>query len=75
MSQFTLYGNTKKGNRPSFVKSGPPEEAERLIALFRETLERGGVPTGTGVFGADMKVSFTNDGPFTVMLEKESSPG
>ena len=72
VSQFTLYGNTRKGNRPSFVRSGPPEEARRLIEVFREALETNGVGTAAGVFAADMRVALINDGPFTVLLEREA---
>ena len=67
--QFTLYANTRKGTRPSFTRAGPPDEAEKLVALFRSELERLGVSTAAGVFGADMKVALINDGPFTVELE------
>ncbi len=72
VSQFTLYGNTRKGNRPSFVKSGPPDEAQVLIEVFRAAVEGAGVTTASGVFGADMKVALVNDGPFTVTLEREA---
>jgi D-tyrosyl-tRNA(Tyr) deacylase len=71
VSQFTLYGNTKKGKRPSFVKSGPPDEARVLIEVFRQAIEDAGVPTASGVFAADMKVQLVNDGPFTILLERE----
>ena len=69
VSQFTLYADCKKGNRPSFIKAGKPEHAnllyEYIIAKAKET-----VPTvETGIFGADMKVSLVNDGPFTVILD------
>ena len=69
VSQFTLYADCKKGNRPSFIKAGKPEHANRLyeyiIAKAKETF-----PTvETGIFGADMKVSLVNDGPFTVILD------
>jgi D-aminoacyl-tRNA deacylase len=64
VSQFTLYGDTRKGNRPSFVDAAPPEEAEPLYERVREALGAQG-----GVFGARMTVSLTNDGPVTVLLE------
>lgn len=71
VSQFTLYANTRKGNRPSFVQVGPPEEARALVDAYRDELERLGVPTAAGVFGAMMQVELVNDGPFTVLLERE----
>ncbi len=72
VSQFTLYADTRKGTRPSFVQAGPPDEAERLIQIFRQVLEEEGVPTAAGIFGAMMEVDFVNDGPFTVLLERNS---
>jgi len=67
--QFTLYANTRKGTRPSFTRAGPPDVAKELVRVFTEALEGFGVPTESGVFGADMKVALINDGPFTVELE------
>jgi D-aminoacyl-tRNA deacylase len=64
VSQFTLYGDTRKGNRPSFVDAAPPDEAEPLYERVREALGAEG-----GVFGARMAVSLVNDGPVTLMLE------
>ena len=64
VSQFTLYGDTRKGNRPSFVDAAPPEEAEALYERVRSALGAKG-----GVFGARMAVSLVNDGPVTLMLE------
>jgi D-tyrosyl-tRNA(Tyr) deacylase len=64
VSQFTLYGDTRKGNRPSFVDAAPPEEAEPLYERVRESLGAQG-----GVFGARMAVALTNDGPVTLLLE------
>ena len=64
VSQFTLYGDTRKGNRPSFVGAAPPEEAEPLYERVREALGAQG-----GVFGARMAVSLTNDGPVTLLIE------
>ena len=64
VSQFTLYGDTRRGNRPSFVEAAPPEEAEALYERVRSALGAKG-----GVFGARMAVSLVNDGPVTLMLE------
>ena len=70
ISQFTLYGNTKDGNRPSFTEAAKPEKAEELYNYFVEQCKKEGIKTETGIFGADMKVSLINDGPVTVMLER-----
>ena len=72
VSQFTLYANTRKGMRPSFTKAGDPELARELIERFRASLEERGVRTAAGVFGAMMQVELVNDGPFTILLEKEA---
>jgi D-tyrosyl-tRNA(Tyr) deacylase len=64
VSQFTLYGDTRKGNRPSFVEAAPPEEAEPLYERVRSALGAEG-----GVFGARMSVALTNDGPVTLLIE------
>ncbi len=69
ISQFTLYANCKKGNRPSFVEAGAPDEAERLYEYMCSKAKETGIKVATGSFGADMKVSLVNDGPFTVILE------
>jgi len=70
VSQFTLYANTQKGRRPSFIEAALPEVAEPLVERFVELLRGHGVPTQTGKFGADMLVEIHNDGPVTIWLEK-----
>lgn len=71
ISQFTLYADAKEGNRPSFVQALPPEEARPLYALFNNVLREKIPSLQTGVFGADMKVSLVNDGPFTLWLDSD----
>ena len=74
VSQFTLYGNTRKGNRPSFVASAPPDKAEPLYLYFVQELEKAlGKKIPTGVFGAHMDVHLVNDGPVTLWVEKMRS--
>ncbi len=70
VSQFTLYADSSKGRRPSFVKAAPPEIAEPLVDYFASELEAQGVPVKTGVFGAHMLVEIENDGPVTIILER-----
>ena len=73
VSQFTLYGSCQKGRRPSFEPAMPPGEAEMFYDRFVQLLRESFGPTiQTGVFGADMQVSLTNDGPVTFWLERES---
>lgn len=70
VSQFTLYGDARKGRRPSYIKALGGEEAIKLYKLFNDELRKK-VHVEEGVFGADMQVSLTNDGPVTILLEKE----
>jgi D-tyrosyl-tRNA(Tyr) deacylase len=69
VSQFTLYGDTRKGRRPSWSAAAPGEEAERLVDAVVVALRDRGATVPTGVFGADMAVDSVNDGPFTVIVE------
>lgn len=70
VSQFTLYADTRKGRRPSFIDAALPDMAEPLVNRFVELLREHGVPTQTGKFGAHMEVEIHNDGPVTIWLEK-----
>lgn len=70
VSQFTLYADTRKGRRPSFIDAALPEVAEPLVDRFVELLRGHGVPTQTGRFGTHMEVEIHNDGPVTIWLEK-----
>ena len=72
VSQFTLYGDVSKGRRPSFVHAAAPEIAEPLVERFADYLRGEGIETKTGAFGADMLVEIENDGPVTLMIERES---
>ena len=69
ISQFTLYGDSKKGRRPSFIDAARPEDAIPLYDAFVTALKAAGITVATGEFGADMQVSLVNDGPVTLILE------
>lgn len=69
ISQFTLYADCRKGNRPSFIRSGSAESAREMYRYIIDKCKETGVTVQTGEFGAEMKVTFTNEGPFTVMLD------
>ncbi|PSL45107.1 D-tyrosyl-tRNA(Tyr) deacylase [Salsuginibacillus halophilus] len=69
ISQFTLYGDCKKGRRPNFMEAAKPEHAERLYEIFNEKAAAFGAAVETGAFGEMMQVSLTNDGPVTLMIE------
>lgn len=73
ISQFTLYGDVKKGRRPSFVEAARPDQAEPLWLLFNEELRKCGLTVETGVFGAMMDVQLVNDGPVTILIESNGS--
>jgi len=72
ISQFTLYGDARKGRRPSYDQAAPPDVAEPLIRRFVELLLAEGVPVQTGVFRAHMLVEIHNDGPVTILLEQDA---
>ncbi|MCI6087963.1 MAG: D-aminoacyl-tRNA deacylase [Absicoccus porci] len=71
ISQFTLYANCKKGNRPSFVKAAKPDLAIPLYDYFNQAMQAQGIHVETGVFGANMKIDLCNDGPVTIVLDSE----
>lgn len=75
ISQFTLYADYRRGRRPSFTEAADPLPAEALVDEFRLALERLGVPTATGRFGAHMTVSLVNDGPYTILLDSDVLAG
>ena len=69
---FTLYGDARKGRRPSYAKAAPPDEAEKLFDRFVEKVKETGLNVQTGIFRTHMKVELVNDGPFTLMLDSET---
>jgi D-tyrosyl-tRNA(Tyr) deacylase len=72
VSQFTLYADTRKGRRPSFIDAAPAEIGERLYEAFAAAIEARGVKVARGVFGAEMEVELVNDGPMTIWLESQA---
>lgn len=73
VSQFTLHANTKKGNRPSFIRAARPEQAEPMYRAFMKELgKQVGTPCQSGEFGADMQVTLTNDGPVTITIDSKN---
>lgn len=72
VSQFTLFADTKKGRRPSFIDAMPPDEAKRLYGLFCERCRAAGLTVAEGIFAADMKVALVNDGPVTILLDSRA---
>jgi D-tyrosyl-tRNA(Tyr) deacylase len=69
VSQFTLYGDTRRGRRPSWTAAAPPDQAEGLVAAFVQVLHDLGAPVATGLFAAHMQVELVNDGPVTLLIE------
>jgi D-tyrosyl-tRNA(Tyr) deacylase len=73
VSQFTLYGDTRGGRRPSYTQAAPPEHATRLYEEFIACLRAAGIPVETGIFQAHMEVELVNDGPVTILLDSEKT--
>ncbi len=73
ISQFTLYGDCRRGRRPSFSSAAPPDTAETLYSKFTQRLSSQGISTATGVFQAHMQVELVNDGPVTMLLESKGA--
>jgi D-tyrosyl-tRNA(Tyr) deacylase len=71
ISQFTLYGDTKKGRRPNFMEAAKPDHAQKMYDYFNDKIRSFGINVETGVFGAMMDVAFTNDGPVTLILDSK----
>ena len=71
ISQFTLYADCKKGNRPSFIEAGNPEMADKMYQYIIEECKKSMSNVQVGIFGADMKISLVNDGPFTIILDSK----
>ncbi|MDO5477550.1 MAG: D-aminoacyl-tRNA deacylase [Clostridia bacterium] len=71
ISQFTLYGDVRKGNRPAFITAAAPDIGEAYFEKYKEKLREAGLTVESGVFGADMKISLLNDGPVTILLDSK----
>ena len=74
VSQFTLYGDCRRGRRPSFDRAAPPERARELYEYFLEAARRTGLPVEAGIFQASMEVSLVNQGPVTILVDSEERP-
>lgn len=72
VSQFTLFGDTRKGRRPSFIQAARPELAAALVEVYAEAVEARGIEVARGVFGAEMEVELVNDGPMTIWLDSDA---
>ena len=71
ISQFTLYGDVRKGNRPAFITAAAPDVGEAYFEKYKEKLKEAGLKVESGIFGADMKISLLNDGPVTILLDSK----